>query len=152
MLDLSPGSVGRVFFVTKISFIHFLKMLSLTLGQTDETLILTLNEKRTLDSGYYLLVFTHQTTKDVVNKIYSFLDDNSSYTDRYNSFQINTNTVFTGQKTGLWRYNIYEQASAVNTDTTGLTEVETGILKLNPATSFAFDEYDQSQTFKVYNG
>jgi len=39
-------------------------MLLFTFGQTEE-MIVTLNEKRTLSSGYYLFVFKNVTTKDL---------------------------------------------------------------------------------------
>jgi len=127
-------------------------MLRLTLGQTAEFLIVTLNEKRTLDAGYYLFRFTHQTTKEVVSKIYNFSEDESDFQDRYNKFPIDTDTEFQGKVTGLWGYNVYEQASNSNTDPTGLTEVEQGLLKLLPATEFSFEEYSGTTNFKVYNG
>lgn len=127
-------------------------MLLLTLGQTAENIVVTLNEKRTLDNGYYLFIFTHLTTKATVSKIYSFVDDDSTDTERYNQFEINTNTVFSGARTGQWKYQVYEQASSSNTDPTGLTEVERGIMQLNPATAFSFNNYNEQQTFKTYNG
>lgn len=127
-------------------------MLVLTLGQTDQKLYVTLNEKRTLDSGYYLFVFTHNTTRTVVNKIFNFSEDESSYTDRYNRFPVNTSVLFANQDPGLWSYNIYEQASSSNTDVTGLTEVERGFLKLNRAVDFEMEEYNPSTTYKQYGG
>ena len=127
-------------------------MILLTKGQTAETITVTLNEKRTLDSGYYLFVFTHILTKQVVNKIYSFLDDISSFQDRYNEFDIDTETVFGSYPIGQWLYNIYEQASSSNTDVTGLTEVERGIMSLRPSSEFSFESYNEATTFKSYNG
>lgn len=126
-------------------------MILLNLGQTAETITVTLNEKRTLDSGYYLFVFTNILTRQVVNKIYSFLDDTSDFQDRYNEFEINTDSVFSSYPVGQWAYNVYEQASSTNTDTTGLTNVETGIMMLK-TTAFEFESYNQSTTFKAYNG
>lgn len=125
-------------------------MLSLTLGQTAEDIIVTLSEKRTLDTGYYLFVFEHGVTKDIVNKIFAFSDDESDYQDRYNSFEINTNTVFSGKPPGDWLYKVYEQASSSNTNTSGLTEVERGILKLNAATEFEYEQYNETTSYKVY--
>jgi hypothetical protein len=127
-------------------------MLFLTLGQTAEKIIVTLNEKRTLSAGYYLFVFTNITTRDIVDKIYNFSDDESLYPERYNKFTINTSAVFLNKPTGTWRYEVYEQASAVNTNVTGLTEVERGLLKLNPAVEFAFEEYNETTSFKTYGG
>lgn len=127
-------------------------MLLLTLGQTSENLTVTLNEKRTRTSGYYLWIFTHYTTKQTVTKIYNFLDDVSDYPDRFNQFEINTSTVFLSCPAGMWEYEIYEQASSSNIDPAGLTKVEDGILELNPATEFGREIYSQSQSFKVYVG
>lgn len=127
-------------------------MILLRHGQTDQEIIVTLNEKRTLDAGYYLFVFTHVLTKNVVNKIYSFLDDDSDFQDRYNQFDINTSVVFTNQPAGQWSYDIYEQASSTNTNTTGLNLVETGIMKLLPQNPFEFEEYNEPTTFKTYAG
>lgn len=127
-------------------------MLLLNLGQTAEELVVTLNEKRTLDAGYYLFVFTNVTTSDVVNKIYNFSEDESDYPTRFNLFPIDTDTVFTGKPVGHWVYKVYEQASSSNTVVTGLTEVERGIMQLKPATEFAFEEYSGTTSFKQYGG
>jgi predicted DNA-binding protein YlxM (UPF0122 family) len=127
-------------------------MILLNLGQSAQTITVTLNEKRTLDTGYYLFVFTHILTKQVVNKIYNFLDDDSSFPDRYNSFEIDTATVFTNAPNGQWIYQVYEQASSSNTDVTGLTEVERGIMQLDPVTPFAFTKYDTATNYSAYNG
>jgi len=126
-------------------------MLKFTFGQTEE-MIVTLNEKRTLTSGYYLFVFDHVTTRNRVTKIFNFSEDESSYTDRYNQFPVVVSTLFSGQPTGHWTYTVYEQASSTNTSPTGLTEVENGILQLKPATEFAFEENTATTTFKQYGG
>lgn len=127
-------------------------MLVLTKGNTAEELIVTLNEKRTLSSGYYLFVFTHFTTKEVVNKIYNFAEDDSTYPTRYNNFPLNTQSVFGSATEGQWTYDVYEQASSGNTNTTGLTKVETGVMVLKPATAFAFETYEQPTTYETYGG
>jgi hypothetical protein len=127
-------------------------MLLFNLGQSSETITVTLNEKRTLTSGYYLFVFTHILTKQVVNKFYNFLDDDSAFPDRYNSFEIDTATVFVDRPNGQWIYQVYEQASSSNTDVTGLTEVERGIMQLDPVTPFAFVKYDTATNYSAYNG
>lgn len=127
-------------------------MILLNFGQSSENITVTLNEKRTLTNPYYLFVFTHILTKNVVNKIYSYLEDDSSYQDRYNQFEINTDTVFAGQPIGQWRYDVYEQVSSTNTDPIGLTEVEKGIMMLKPETAFEFESYNEPTTFKAYGG
>lgn len=127
-------------------------MIVLTKGNTAQRLIVTLNEKRTLSSGYYLFVFTHFTTGDIINKIYNFSEDNSSYQSRYNDFDINTQSLFGSSQVGQWRYDVYEQASSSNTNVTGLTKVESGVMVLNPADEFAYETYEQTTTFKQYAG
>jgi hypothetical protein len=127
-------------------------MLLLTLGQTAENIVVTLNEKKILTEGYFLFVFTHYTTKQVVYKIYSMLADDSDYPDRFNQFVINTSVVFASCPTGMWKYNVYEQVGGSNTVVDGLTELEEGILELKPATEFEPEIYSQSQSYKVYGG
>jgi hypothetical protein len=61
-------------------------------------------------------------------------------------------TVFQGQQTGIWGYKVYEQSSATNTDTTGLTLTEEGFVKL-VGTSVTTDTYmDGNSTYDIYNG
>lgn len=127
-------------------------MILLKKGQSAEQIVVTLTEKRTLEDGNYLFVFTHVLTRSVVNKIYSFLSDASAFTDRFNQFEIDTDTVFSDQPIGQWNYDVYEQVSGVNTDVTGLMKVETGIMQLKPETAFSFAEYNESTSFKTYNG
>lgn len=127
-------------------------MILLTQGQTSQNIVVTLNEKRTLENGYYLFVFTHILTKNLITKIYSFLDDESAWQDRFNQFEINPSVVFLDQPTGQWIYQVYEQESSSNTSVTGLNEVERGIMTLQPSTAFAFESYNESTTFKQYNG
>lgn len=127
-------------------------MIVLTKGQTTEEIIVTLNEKRTLATGYYLFVFTHFTTKNVVNKIYNFTEDDSSYQDRYNQFDFPTQALFGSENVGQWVYKVYEQASSSNTNVTGLTMVEQGVMVLNPATEFERDQYNEPTSIVQYNG
>jgi hypothetical protein len=125
-------------------------MILLSLSNSDDKIVVTLNEKRTLPDGYYLFQFTHMTTREVVNIIYQFLEDESGFQDRFNEFQIDTATIFSGASIGQWIYKVYEQVSSSNTDPAGLNMVERGIMKLLP--SFAFEEYTGTTTFKTYEG
>jgi hypothetical protein len=137
---------------TKLSGCHLLNM-KLTLGQVAEELIVTLTEKQTLTVGYYLFIWTHYTTKQVVTKIYNFTEDTSDYQNRFNNLPLNTNTVFASKPIGQWIYKVYEQSSDTNVDPDlTLTELETGIMTLHPATEFSFTEYTETTTFKSYNG
>lgn len=125
-------------------------MILLTHGQIEDITV-TLNEKRTLDAGYYLFVFTHILTRNVINKIYNFLDDDSAYPERFNEFELDT-VIFNNEPIGMWTYEVYEQASSSNTNVTGLTQVEKGIMRLLPVTEFAFEKYNEPTTFKAYAG
>ena len=127
-------------------------MLSLTKGQTSETIIVTLNEKRTLDTGYYLFFFESNPKGYEATKIFSFAEDESSYPERYNKFTLNTSVVFLNKPQGEYTYKVYEQASNTNIDPTGLTEVEYGILVLNPAVDFGYEMYNEETSYKSYNG
>lgn len=136
----------------KTDFLPINIMLVLTKGQTTEYLYVTLNERRTLDDGWYLWVFENITTRATITMITAFAEDLSDYPDRINKFSINTSSVFASADHGTWTYRIYEQSSSSNTDTTGLTEIERGLLKLNAATAFSFTEYSETSTFKQYGG
>lgn len=154
----SPGSNAGVFACRQTEtctfrpICHIPLMLLYNLADTDSELIVTLNEKRTLTAGYYLFVFINLVTGAVVNKIYNFTEDESAYPDRFNNFPINPATVFSGQKPGQWRYDVYEQVSSSNTDTTGLTLVEKGLMRLDRVTAFSYAENDQPTTFTEYAG
>ena len=126
------------------------------INKNDNTSIfLTLAEKATLNTPYYLFVFT----SDVEDKEVIFTaNDLTSYTERYNEFLITetsgTNTLTSGvitlNPTGFWSYKIYEQESGTNllvANTTGL--VEQGRVKvigdeiINP-------KYSNKKTYKSY--
>lgn len=116
-------------------------------------MILTLTELATLPAPYYLFVFTHVTTKDVVAFVKTEADDESEYPQRYNQFTINASTVFASKQIGEWHYKVYEQEDPDNLDpddATGL--LEEGKLLLDRATAFEYDNYDTTTTYKVYNG
>lgn len=128
-------------------------MISLSKGETQQYLVCTLKEKQTIGEGYFLFVFTHVTTKDIVNVIYPFDDDLSNYKDRFNKFEINPQAVFVGYPAGFWKYEVYQQDSSENTDVDGLINVESGIMKLEPASEFSFVTPTESNvTFKQYEG
>lgn len=125
-------------------------MLKVTKG-TETDIVVTLTEKTTLSNGYYLFTFIHNTTKETISKIFNFNEDLSSYTDRFNKFTLPA-SLFTTATRGEWQYRVYEQSSAVNTDPTGLAEVENGMMYLEPSDLFEFEENAASTTYKVYNG
>lgn len=124
-------------------------MIYLTKGATSE-IILTLKEKQTLTSPNYLFVFTHRGSNVEVKFVLLNATDTSAHKDRFNQFSLVTNTYFANYDSGEWEYEIYEQTSTSNTNpslATGL--LETGIMRLNEATSFSFTKYQTSNTFIV---
>jgi len=128
-------------------------MLRLTKGTVSQNIIVTLYERQVIVSPYFLFIFTHVTTKSVVSKIIATAAELSSFSSRYNEFAIPVSVLFLNSDEGFWKYQIYEQASAVNTNPVNASKLlETGILELLPATAFDTDEYNEVQTFKQYNG
>lgn len=119
---------------------------------TKESMILTLNEKKTLANAFYLFVFTNTTTKNVVKWIVNERMDKSGNTDRYNEIVINAASVFNGQQPGQWNYEVYEQESPTNTDTTGLTELERGKLTLKYTAVYQYTGYNPSSQYVGYAG
>lgn len=128
-------------------------MLELHIDQSDEKLIVTLTELVTLDEPFFLFRFKHVETKQVVSFVKGPNDDESDYPYRYNQYSIDTAIVFAEQPAGEWHYEVYEQESADNTDpdlATGL--IESGRMLLYRASEFEYTMYNQSSTFKTYNG
>lgn len=127
-------------------------MLVISKSDTTANIIVTLNDSITLEAPYYLFVFTNITTKEFVKTIINSTSDLSSYQSRYNEFEINASTLFSGKKKGQWLYKIYEQDNDSNLDPTGLTLIENGKLLLTETTNFAFTGYAASTTYKGYAG
>ena len=128
-------------------------MIELNQGTTSEIIIVTLTEAVTLLEPYYLFVFTHVTTKNIITFIKSIDDDESDYPERFNQFTIDTSVVFNSQPPGEWHYTIYEQESNSNTDPVGAAGIlEYGKMYLLRTTPFEFSIYDKPVTFKTYNG
>lgn len=116
-------------------------------------MILTLTELVSIAPPYYLFEFTHVTTKDVVKFVKSDIEDESTYPHRYNQFTIDASVVFAGKQPGEWHYKVYEQASSSNLDPELAGAIlEEGKLLLDRSIDFAFTQYQQSTSFKVYNG
>lgn len=128
-------------------------MLELRLGNTNEEVVLTLTELKTLNEPNYLFKFVHTLTKNVVSFVKLNEDDESDYPERYNLFHFNASVLFLNQPPGEWLYSVYEQESDSNTDeelATGL--LEQGKMLLYRAVDFEFEKYDEPVTYKTYNG
>lgn len=125
-------------------------MLKFTKGQS-ETFVLTLTEKVTLTTPNYLFVFKSRESEREV-KFVLLNSSNAGYTDRFDMFTISVDDYFINENAGLFSYKVYEQASNTNTDPAGLNCIETGLLKLLPASDAAQLQYaGESTTYKVYN-
>ena len=107
------------------------------------TLALTLKERGT--ATYYLFKFQSDNTENVK---YCIATDSSAYPNRYNKFTIteqtspdNLNAQVEMTTEGQWRYYVYANSSSSNLDPTGLTELESGIVKVTgtttPVTSYS---------------
>ncbi len=128
-------------------------MLNLAAGNTAQTFIVTLNERKTLVDPYYLFIFEQVTTKDQYSFIIPASGDLSQYPDRYNEFQINMTVRFPNAKEGDYRYFVYEQTSPSNTNPANATTLlEQGQMKLDVQPDRSYTKYSQAQTYKVYNG
>jgi len=104
---------------------------------------LTLKERGT--ATYYLFKFQSDNTEAVE---YCIATDSSSFPNRYNRFTIteqtspdNLNAQVEMTTEGQWRYYVYANSSSSNLDPTGLTELESGIVKVTgtttPVTSYS---------------
>ena len=122
-------------------------MIQLTKGQT-EYIYLTLTEKQTISSPNYLFTFKNRSTNTEVKFVLLFAADVSLFKERYNKFSIKVDKYFSSKPRGQWTYSVYEQTSTSNTDVTGLTLLESGIMWLNDAEEI-FTEYQTKDTYKI---
>lgn len=122
-------------------------MIQLTKGQT-QFVYLTLTEKQTIASPNYLFTFKNRSTNNEVKFVLLNNADTSQYKERYNKFSIKVDKYFSSKPRGQWTYSVYEQTSTSNTDVTGLTLLESGIMWLNDAEEI-FTEYQTKDTYKI---
>lgn len=126
-------------------------MIRITKGQAN-TVVVTTTEKGT--ASHYLFSFYSRSKKTTV---YCVQQDSSSYTDRYNVFQItetDTPTATNGEVSldaGEYEYKIYANSSSSNLDPDGLTLLERGMAKVTGTTT-APTEYDSAETYTEYVG
>jgi len=122
-------------------------MIQLTKGQT-QYIYLTLTEKETISSPNYLFIFKNRSTNYEVKFVLLNNADTSAFKDRYNKFSIKVDKYFSSKPKGQYTYSIYQQTSTANTDPTGLTLLESGIMWLNEAEE-VFTEYQTTDTYKI---
>jgi hypothetical protein len=119
------------------------------------TFDLSLREKSTLTTPFYLFVFTNDLTK---SSVAFTTTDTSGNTQRYNRFLVTetsgTNTLTSGvitlNPTGFWHYKVYEQVSSSNLLVSATTTlVEEG--KVNVVgTSTTHSAHSTTKTYKGY--
>jgi hypothetical protein len=119
----------------------------LTKGQI-QNVYFTLTEKQTISAPNYLFVFEQRSTNTEVKFVLTNAKDLSSYKDRYNKFLLNVNQYFLSKLNGQYTYSVYQQTSATNTTTTGLTLLESGIMMLKE-TEEVYTEYTTTDTYKI---
>lgn len=122
-------------------------MIQLTKGQT-QFIYLTLTEKQTISSPNYLFTFKNRSTNQEVKFVLLYAADVSLFKERYNKFSIKVDKYFSSKPRGQWTYSVYEQTSTSNTDETGLTLLEYGIMWLNDAEEI-YTEYQTKDTYKI---
>jgi hypothetical protein len=127
-------------------------MLLLTQGNTDDKIVVTLQEKTTILNPYYLFVFEHVTNKYTVTLVRGQADDLSEYPERYNEFTIDTEAEFGSKALGQWLYKVYEQSDPDNNSEIGLNEVERGKMLYIKAEDFEYKKYATATAFKTYGG
>ena len=126
-------------------------MLLYTINSQSDTIV-TLTESTTLTNPYYLFVFTNVSTKVQYKINVNSTSDASAYKDRFNEFSFNTITLFATAQAGQFSYEVYEQASSVNLNPSGLNMVECGKMLLLPATNLIKQGYAPTVTYKGYGG
>lgn len=122
-------------------------MIHLYKGQTNRV-ILTLTENQTLAFPNYLFVFINRSSNWVKSFVLSNDSDLSFFKERYNEFEIVTSTHFKRALAGQYTYEVYEQTSATNTDTTGLNLLESGIMELHDE-QVVYSQYQPKDTIKI---
>lgn len=122
-------------------------MIVLTKGQI-QNVYFTLTEKQTISSPNYLFVFEQRSTNTEVKFVLTNAKDLSLYKERYNKFLLNVNQYFLSKLNGQYTYSVYQQTSATNTTTTGLTLLESGIMMLKESEEI-YTEYTTTDTYKI---
>jgi hypothetical protein len=126
-------------------------MLLYTINTQSDTIV-TLTESTTLTNPYYLFVFTNVSTKVQYKINVNSTSDASTYPERFNEYSFNTITLFATAQAGQFSYEVYEQASSVNTNPAGLNLVECGKMLLQPTTNLIQQGYAPTTTYKGYGG
>ncbi len=122
---------------------------------TANTVVLTLNEKKTLDNPVFLFRFTSDSTR--ADKAF-IASDISTEKQRFNEFIVTEdptedllNATVDLDPPGLWKYEIWEQTSTTNLDYLLATNiVEVGIVRVIGAAQVLKKYTDQPTEYTVY--
>ena len=151
MVRRGGGESPLLFLFYKITLLcYLLKMIHFIKGQTTKVVV-TLKEKQTLSAPNYLFYFTSRATDNTKAFVILNNADLSAYKDRFNAFNIATNSHFANYDSGEYTYAIYEQTSSSNLNPALATNLlEVGQMSLKNATEFEFTTYNQTNnTFIV---
>ena len=121
-------------------------MINLVKSST-QYIYLTLTEKQLISAPNYIFRFVNRSSNDEVKFLMLNNTDISLFKDRYNKFQIVTDTYFSSKNTGMYVYEIYEQ-SGTGLDISGLNMVESGIMFLTSPVSI-YNSYQTIDTYKI---
>jgi hypothetical protein len=123
---------------------------------TANTVVVTLEENRSISNAYYLFEFKNNQTGV---KSYCIPDNISTEVQRYDEFVITETSspvALNGEvelDEGEYTYTVYEQASSTNLNPSGLTSVEMGLCKVFDSSNNTNTEYSgASTTNTVYEG
>jgi len=147
-------AISELSFLYKIHNLTYIIMLKIIRLQSNSVPV-TLTEKTTLASPYYLVVFNNLATNELV---YAICPDTSTQTTRYNLLTIiesNTSIPLSGQVKlveGTYQYKIYEQTSSSNLNPALSTSlVETGLLKSTTTATSSFIDNTYTEEFVWQN-
>lgn len=118
-------------------------MLHFTFG-TPATFNLTLSELATLNTSLYLFVFKRRIPGSEVSVLLS----PETSDERSESFALDVDAVFAGQRPGQYTFDVYEQADTSSNTPNG-SPIESGVMHLHPQTPFAFTERETSTSYTV---
>jgi hypothetical protein len=127
-------------------------MVRLELGSN--VVVLTLSEKISIPSPYYLFEFINNQTQI---KYYCISADLSLYPERYNKFTIVVKTTTPSPLVGEiqiplgdeYTYNVYEQSNNTNLDPSGLNVVENGLMTYDKVITSRVEQ-ESTLTRKAY--
>lgn len=113
-------------------------MIYINKGELND-IILTLTESASIQDPVFLFKFIWENDVTDVDAIYWIGTDISTWTERYNHFELTEGTDVTF-RLGQYEYEVYEAATgSTPVDETGLTRLEIGRLVVSGTSSTVYD-------------